>query len=95
MTLRGGEPGRAVAAGAGECAARAALAQAMGVEPKTDAADARTLVAMGTAVEVRRVGPRSPAQRYLDELVTACNALSKVSGDNQDENVATNKMRKP
>lgn len=53
------------------------FAQAMGVGAKTDAADARTLAAMGAAVAVRRVEPRSPAQRDLDELVTARDALVK------------------
>ena len=38
------------------------FAQAMGEEAKTDAVDARTLAAMGAAVEVRRE-PRAPAQR--------------------------------
>ena len=53
------------------------FAQAMGEEAKTDAVDARTLAAMGAAVEVRRVEPRAPAQRDLDELVTARDALVK------------------
>ena len=53
------------------------FAQAMGVEAKTDAADARSLAAMGAAVEVRRLEPHSPAQRDLDELVTARDAPTK------------------
>ena len=53
------------------------FAQAMGEEAKTDAVDARTRAAMGAAVEVRRVEPRAPAQRDLDELVTARDALVK------------------
>ena len=38
------------------------FAQAMGEEAKTDAADARTLAAMGASVEVRLVEPRSAAR---------------------------------
>ena len=53
------------------------FAQAMGEEAKTDAADARTLAAMGAAMAVRRVEPRSQPQRDLDELVTARDALVK------------------
>ena len=53
------------------------FAQAMGEEAKTDAADARSLAAMGAAMEVRRVEPRPPAQRDLDELATARDALVK------------------
>lgn len=51
------------------------FAQAMGEEAKTDAADARTLAAMGAAVEVRLVEPRTAAQRALGELVAARDAL--------------------
>ncbi len=53
------------------------FAQAMGEEAKTDAADARSLAAMGAAMEVRRVEPRTQAQRDLDELATARDALVK------------------
>lgn len=51
------------------------FAQAMGEEAKTDAADARTLAAMGASVEVRLVEPRTAAQRALGELVAARDAL--------------------
>ncbi len=51
------------------------FAQAMGEEAKTDAVDARMLAAMGAAVDVRPVEPRAPAQRDLDELVAARDAL--------------------
>ncbi len=53
------------------------FAQAMGEGAKTDAVDARVLAAMGDAVELRRVEPRPPALRDLDELVTARDALVK------------------
>ena len=53
------------------------FAQAMGEEAKTDRTDARVLAAMGSALELRRTEPRSPAQRDLDELVTARDALVK------------------
>ena len=53
------------------------FAQAMGEEAKTDAADARSLAAMGAAMEVRLVEPRSRAQRDLDELATARDGLVK------------------
>ena len=50
------------------------FAQAMGEEAKTDA---RSLAAMGAAMAVRRVEPRSQPQRDLDELATARDALVK------------------
>ena len=53
------------------------FAQAMGEEAKTDRMDARVLAAMGSAMELRPTEPRSPAQRDLDELVTARDALVK------------------
>ena len=61
--------------GSTRCARR--FAQAMGEGAKTDAVDARVLAAMGDAVELRRVEPRPPALRDLDELVTARDALVK------------------
>ena len=53
------------------------FAQAMGEEAKTDPADARSLAAMGAAMDLRRVESRSQSQRDLDELVTARDALVK------------------
>ena len=52
------------------------FAQAMGEEAKTDAADARSLAAMGAAMAVRRVEPRTQPHRD-DELATARDALVK------------------
>lgn len=49
----------------------------MGEEAKTDRTDARVLAAMGSTMGLRRTQPRSPAQRDLDELVTARDALVK------------------
>jgi len=53
------------------------FAQAMGSQAKTDKADARALAAMGAAMALRRTEGRTAAQRDLDELVTARDALVK------------------
>ena len=53
------------------------FAQALGEEAKTDAVDARMLAAMGRALPLRQVEPRSPALRDLDELATARDGLVK------------------
>ena len=53
------------------------FAQALGEEAKTDAADARVLAAMGRALPLRQVEPRSPALRDLDELAAARDGLVK------------------
>ena len=51
------------------------FAQAVGQEAKTDAVDARVLAAMGAAVALRQVEPRSATQRDLGELQAARDAL--------------------
>ena len=51
------------------------FAQALGEGAKTDAADARTLAAMGAALDLRLVEPQSPARRDLDDLRAARDAL--------------------
>ena len=51
------------------------FAQALGQEAKTDAVDARVLAAMGAAIPLRNVTPRSATGRDLDELQTARDAL--------------------
>ena len=53
------------------------FAQALGEHAKTDAADARVLALMGAAFDLRRVTPPAPAQRDLDEMRTARDALVK------------------
>ena len=52
-----------------------ALEEALGQEAKTDAVDARVLAAMGAAIPLRNVTPRSATGRDLDELQTARDAL--------------------
>ena len=51
------------------------FAQALGQSAKTDAVDAAVLAKMGEALKPRLVKARSQAQRGLDELHTARNAL--------------------
>ena len=51
------------------------FAQALGQSAKTDAVDAAMLAQMGEALKPRLVEARSQAQRDLDELHTARNAL--------------------
>ena len=53
------------------------FAQAIGQRAKTDAVDARMLAQMGAALDLRRTEASSPAQRALEELQVARDALVK------------------
>ena len=65
------------------------FAQAAGEQAKTDAVDARVLAAMGAALPLRLVAPRSPERRDLDELVTARDGLvrDRVAALNRQKHV--------
>ncbi len=53
------------------------FAQAIGQRAKTDAVDARVLAQMGAAVDLRPTAASSAAQRALEELQVARDALIK------------------
>ena len=53
------------------------FAQAVGQRAKTDAVDARMLAQMGTALDLRPTEASSPAQRALEELQAARDALDR------------------
>ena len=65
------------------------FAQAIGQRAKTDAVDARMLAQMGAALDLRRTEASSPAQRALEELQVARDALVKCQRPSKSDVFST------